>query len=47
MRRWRIGSNEVLRNIRRDDLVAFFETLYRPSNIVVAIPGDVPHEVRS
>lgn len=40
MRRWRIGSNEVLRNIRRDDLLAFFETLYRPENIVVSICGD-------
>ncbi len=44
MRRWRIGSNEVLRNIQRDDLVAFFETLYRPANIIVAITGDVSHE---
>jgi zinc protease len=41
IRRWRIGSNEVLRNIRRDHLVAFFETLYRPENIVVSIAGDV------
>ncbi|MFA6959013.1 MAG: pitrilysin family protein [Thermoanaerobaculia bacterium] len=44
MRRWRIGSNEVLRDIRRDDLVAFFQTLYRPSNIIVSIAGDVSHE---
>lgn len=44
MRRWRIGSNEVLRNIRRDDLIVFFETLYRPSNIIVTIVGDVTHE---
>lgn len=41
MRRWRIGSDEVLRNLRRDALVAFFETLYRPSNIIVAVAGDV------
>jgi zinc protease len=41
MRRWRIGSNEVLRGIRRDDLLQFFETLYRPENIVVAVAGDV------
>jgi zinc protease len=40
IRRWRIGSNEVLRNIRRDDLLAFFETLYRPENIVLTICGD-------
>jgi len=44
MRRWRIGSDEVLRNIDRDDLVAFFETLYRPENIVLSIAGDISHE---
>ncbi|MBL8115633.1 MAG: insulinase family protein [Acidobacteria bacterium] len=44
MKRWRIGSNEVLRGIKRDNLVAFFDTLYRPSNFVVVIAGDVTHE---
>jgi zinc protease len=43
MRRWRIGSNEVLRNIRRDDLISFFQSLYRPENIIVSIVGDVTH----
>jgi len=41
MRRWRIGSHDVLRNIRRDDLLAFFRDLYRPQNIIVSIVGDV------
>ena len=41
MRRWRIGSNEVLRNIQRQDLLTFFESLYRPENIIVSIVGDV------
>ncbi|MBM3458220.1 MAG: insulinase family protein, partial [Armatimonadetes bacterium] len=46
VRRWRIGSNEVLRAIRRDDLMKFFETLYRPKNIVVSVVGDVnPAEI--
>jgi zinc protease len=44
MKRWRIGSNEVLRNIQRDDLLRFFETLYRPENIIVSVAGDVSHE---
>jgi len=44
VKRWRIGSNEVLRNIRRENLVAFFETLYRPENIIVTVAGDVTHE---
>jgi predicted Zn-dependent peptidase len=30
LRRWRIGSNEVLRSIRRENLLRFFETLHRP-----------------
>lgn len=42
IKRWRIGSNEVLRNIRRANLLAFFETLYRPENLIVSIAGDVP-----
>lgn len=41
IKRWRIGSNEVLRNIRRENLVQFFETLYRPENIVVTVTGDL------
>jgi len=46
IRRWRIGSNEVLRDIDRDDLLAFFETLYRPENMIVSVAGDVaPGEV--
>jgi len=44
VRRWRIGSNEVLRSIQRDNLVAFFETLYRPGNIILTITGDVTHD---
>ena len=44
MRRWRIGSNEVLRTIKRDNLVAFYETLYRPENMIVVITGDVTHD---
>jgi len=41
IKRWRIGSNDVLRSIQRDNLVAFFETLYRPENIILTITGDV------
>lgn len=44
MKRWRIGSNEVLRNIQRDNLLAFFETVYRPGNMILSIAGDVTHE---
>jgi zinc protease len=44
IKRWRIGSNEVLRNIQRANLLAFFETLYRPENLIVSIAGDISHE---
>jgi zinc protease len=44
MKRWRIGSNEVLRNIKRENLLAFFETLYRPQNMIVTVVGDVKHD---
>ncbi|MCI0415960.1 insulinase family protein, partial [bacterium] len=44
MKRWRIGSNEVLRNINRENLIAFFQTLYRPENMILVIAGDVSHE---
>jgi zinc protease len=44
MRRWRIGSNEVLRSIRREALIEFFQGLYRPANMIVAVAGDLTTE---
>jgi zinc protease len=44
IKRWRIGSNEVLRNINRENLIAFFQTLYRPENMILSIAGDISHE---
>jgi zinc protease len=44
IKRWRIGSNEVLRNIDRENLIAFFQTLYRPENMILSIAGDISHE---
>lgn len=41
IRRWRIGDHDVLRNIRREDLLDFFHTLYRPENMIVSVVGDV------
>ena len=34
----------MLRNINRDHLIEFFQTLYRPENIIVSVVGDVSHE---
>jgi zinc protease len=41
IKRWRIGSNEVLRNIDRENLLQFFRTLYLPQNMILSIAGDV------
>lgn len=41
IRRWRIGREEGLRKLTRDDLMAFYHNFYRPSNTVLAIVGDV------
>jgi len=41
IRRWRMGREEELRALTRDQLVAFYRRYYRPSNTVLAIVGDV------
>jgi zinc protease len=41
IKRWRIGSNEVLRNIDRANLLDFFRTLYVPRNMILVVAGDV------
>jgi zinc protease len=41
IRRWRMGREEPLRTLTRDQLVAFYRNFYRPSNTVLAIVGDV------
>lgn len=44
IRRWRIGSHDVLRTLQRDHLIEFFESLYRPENIILSIAGGISHE---
>ncbi|HEY7895102.1 MAG TPA: pitrilysin family protein [Gemmatimonadaceae bacterium] len=41
MRRWRIGTEEGLRRLRREHVVAFYRAYYQPSNTILAIVGDV------
>ena len=41
IRRWRIGREDPLRALRRDQLVRFYRNFYRPSNTVLVIAGDV------
>jgi zinc protease len=40
MRRWRIGTVDGLRALTRDDVVAYYNRYYRPSNIILSIVGD-------
>src|SRR5687767_3056467 len=41
IRRWRIGREDGLRKLTRDDLVRFYRNFYRPSNTVLVVAGDV------
>lgn len=41
MRRWRIGSEDALRRLGRDDLLAFYRGFYRPRATILSIVGDV------
>ncbi|HEX9106913.1 MAG TPA: insulinase family protein, partial [Longimicrobiales bacterium] len=41
IRRWRIGTEEGLRRLRRQDIWEYYRNLYRPSNIVLVVAGDV------
>src|SRR6185436_1649330 len=44
MKRWRIGTPEGLRALTRDDVVAYYEKFYRPSNVVLTVVGAVDRE---
>jgi zinc protease len=41
VRRWRIGTEEGLRQLTRADVAGFYRAYYRPSNTVLAVVGDV------
>ncbi len=41
MRRWRIGTEEGLQRLTRGDVWDYYRALYRPSNIVLVVVGDV------
>ncbi|HEY8467990.1 MAG TPA: pitrilysin family protein [Longimicrobiales bacterium] len=41
IRRWRIGTEEGLRRLTRADVWEYYRNLYRPSNIVLVVAGDV------
>ncbi len=41
IRRWRMGEEDALRAMTRDQIADFYRNYYRPSNTVLAIVGDV------
>lgn len=41
IRRWRIGKEDELRALRRDDLLQFYRNFYTPSNTILTIAGAV------
>jgi zinc protease len=45
MRRWRIGSENDLRALTRDNLMSFYRAFYRPHETILSIVGDVDPDV--
>lgn len=41
IRRWRIGTEEGVRAMTRDDLMAYYRTHYVPGRVILSIVGDV------
>lgn len=44
IRRWRIGREHELAALTRDDVVEYYRTRYVPSQVIVAVAGDVDPE---
>lgn len=45
IRRWRMGREDALRAFDRNQLAAFYQNWYRPSNTILAVVGDVDPEL--
>ena len=45
IRRWRIGREEGLRKLTREEVFGFYRNFYRPSTTVLVIVGDVDERV--
>ncbi|MBI4041195.1 MAG: insulinase family protein [Deltaproteobacteria bacterium] len=41
LKRWRIGTEEGLRNLTRQDVLTFYKTHYLPSNMILTLVGDI------
>ena len=45
MRRWRIGTEDELRSLTRDDMLGFYRAFYRPHATILSIVGDIDPDV--
>ncbi|MGH7507090.1 MAG: M16 family metallopeptidase, partial [Longimicrobiales bacterium] len=41
IRRWRIGTEDLLRSLTRAEVWRYYRDLYRPANVILVIAGDV------
>ena len=41
IRRWRIGTESTLSGLTRDDVLAFYKSHYRASNVILSVVGDI------
>ena len=41
MRRWRMGTEEALRRLEREDVMEYYRSMYRAGNITLVVAGDV------
>ncbi|HHV78916.1 MAG TPA: insulinase family protein [Firmicutes bacterium] len=39
-----LGEADTVRSIRREDILSYYEKLYTPDNMVIAVAGNVSHE---
>ncbi len=44
IRRWRIGTEDGLRHLTRDDVVRYYETRYTPDRVIVSVVGDIEQD---
>lgn len=44
MRRWRMGTEEALRRLEREDVMEYYRSMYRGGNITLVVAGDVDPE---
>ncbi|MEW5952955.1 MAG: pitrilysin family protein [Bacillota bacterium] len=39
-----IGSEEVIKNLSRDDIISFYQQYYTPAKMIISVAGNIEHE---